>query len=87
MSARERFVDETVAWINRRLARPGTAVGPDTPLFADRLIDSIRILDIIAWVERAIGRPVDDLEVRMDNFRTVRRIAERFVPGGTDAAA
>ena len=61
MSARERFVAELVAWLNRRLVPAGTTIGPDTLLFAGRLIDSIRILDVIAWVERAIGRPVTDL--------------------------
>jgi acyl carrier protein len=78
--SRERFVAELVAWINRKLAPPGTVVHGATPLFAGGLINSIRILEIIAWVERAIGRRVADPEIRMDNFRTVERIAAVFVP-------
>ncbi len=78
-TARERFVAELVAWINRKLAPPGTVVDETTPLFAGGLINSIRILEIIAWVERAIGRRVADPEIRMDNFRTVERIAQVFV--------
>ena len=77
---RDRFVAELVAWLNRKLAPPGLVIGPATPLFAGRLIDSIRILEIIAWVERAIGRRVADAEIRMDNFQTVERIAAVFSP-------
>ena len=50
-----------------------------TPLFADGLIDSIRILEIIAWVEQAIGRQIPDAQIRMDNFFSVERIAEVFL--------
>jgi len=85
--SRERFVAELVAWINGKLAPPGTVVDAATLLFADRLINSIRILEIIAWVERAIGRRVTDREIRMDNFHTAERIAEVFVgePSHVDA--
>ena len=85
--SRDRFVAELVAWINRRLAPPGTVIAAATPLFADRLINSIRILEVIAWVERAIGRRVTDREIRMDNFHSVERIADVFVrePSHVDA--
>ena len=79
LSSRDRFAADLVAWINRKLAPPGTLVDSTTPLFAGGLINSIRILEIIAWVERAIGRRVTDPEIRMDNFRTVERIAHVFV--------
>jgi methoxymalonate biosynthesis acyl carrier protein len=83
------FAAAMLAWIAARFAPPGVAITADTPLFADRLIDSIRILELIAWTERATGREVPDAEIRMDNFRTVRRIAEVFVgattTGGSDA--
>jgi acyl carrier protein len=73
------FVANTVDWINRALAPAGVVVTADTPLFAGGLINSIRVLELIAWTERAIGRQIIDREIRMDNFRTVRRIAEVFV--------
>ena len=43
--AESRFLDDLVAWLNRRLAPDGVVLGPDTELFADGLIDSMRILD------------------------------------------
>ena len=84
---RDAFVAELVAWLNRKLAPPGVVIGPATPLFAGRLINSIRILELIAWVERAIGRRVTDREIRMDNFQTAERIAAVFVsePSHVDA--
>ena len=77
--ARGRFIDETAAWIVRRFA-PGAAVEADTPLF-EGLIDSIRILELIAWTERAMGRQIPDRMIRMDHFRTLRAVAETFIPG------
>ena len=79
MSARGSFVDAMVAWINARLAPPGVVIAADTPLFRSRIIDSIRILDLIAWTERATGRTIPDREIRMDNFQTIARIAAVFV--------
>jgi acyl carrier protein len=87
MTSRDRFIRDMVAWINARLAPPGVRVGSSTPLFADRIINSIKILELIAWTERAIGRPVPDVQIRLDNFRSVERIADVFVVEANDAAA
>ena len=65
-------------WLNRRLAPPGVTIEADTPLFRSGLIDSIRILDLIAWTERATGSPIAERDIRVDNFHTVGRIAEVF---------
>lgn len=81
------FVAAMVAWLNERLARSGVSIGADTPLFESGLIDSIRVLELIAWTEQAIGTTIPDVRIRMDNFRTVARIAEVFVVEGNDAAA
>ena len=86
------FVARTVEWINRTLVPEGITVDADTPLFANGLIDSIRILRLIAWTEHALDLRIPDSRIRMDYFRTVRTIAETFVGstcshGGSDAAA
>lgn len=87
MTSRDGFIRDMLAWINARLAPPGVRVEAATPLFADRIINSIKILDLIAWTERAIGRPVPDVQIRLDNFRSVERIADVFVVEANDAAA
>jgi len=77
-AARSRFAVELLAWLNRRLVPPGTVVEFATPLFTPGLIDSIRVLELIAWVERAIGRRIPDRDIRMDYFATVDAITARF---------
>ena len=86
------FVAKTVEWINRTLVPEGVTIHADTPLFADGLIDSIRILRLIAWTEHLLDMRIPDTRVRMDYFRTVRTIADTFAgspsaQGGSDAAA
>ncbi|HUF49318.1 MAG TPA: phosphopantetheine-binding protein [Longimicrobiales bacterium] len=75
---RDAFVTATVRWINARLVPAGVVVAADTPLFETGLIDSIRILQLIAWTEQATGRRIPDEHIRMDYFRDVSTIAARF---------
>ena len=75
---RDALERDLLRWCNERLAPPGVVLAEDTPLFATRLVDSIRILELIAWVERAVGAAIPDAAIRMDNFRSVSRIAEVF---------
>ena len=86
-ATRDCFAADMVAWLNRKFAPPGTVITAETPLFADGLINSIRILEIIAWVEVALGRRIPDVQIRMDNFRTVGRIAESFFGEADHVAA
>ena len=79
MSARSRFEQAMVAWLNSRFASKGVVITADTPLFARGVIDSLGILELIAWTEVNTGRIVPDESIRMDNFGTVARIAQMFV--------
>ena len=81
--AREEFETELLDWLNRRFLRPGASIGRETGLFQERWLDSIRIRELIAWTERAIGRTIPDEQIRMDHFRTVAAIAETFAGGGS----
>jgi acyl carrier protein len=76
-----RFMSELLDWIRTRLVPKGGPIDADTALFDDGRIDSIRILELIAWTERALGRTIPDRWIRMDHFATVRRIADTFVTG------
>ena len=85
-------VARTVEWVNRTLVPEGETIDADTPLFANGLIDSIRILRLIAWTEHALDLRIPDARIRMDYFRTVRTIADTFAgststQGDSDAAA
>jgi hypothetical protein len=84
-SATSAFEAALVAWLNVRFAPHGPPIAGDTPLFVGGLLNSIRILDLIAWTERAIGHEIPDAEIRTDNFGTAARIAERFAGRATHA--
>lgn len=80
----ERFERELLDWLNRRYRKPDASIGRDTALFQERWLDSIRILELIAWTERAIGRAIPDEQIRMDHFRSVATIARTFAGDGHD---
>lgn len=87
LDVRRRFVRDMVAWLNRRFPPgAGRRITADTRLFAGGYVNSIRILDIIAWVEEATGRRIPDRAIRMDNFQTVARIAATFCEEQVDHA-
>jgi acyl carrier protein len=79
VSARERFEAAMVAWLNTRFAPRRLVITAHTPLFGRGLIDSLGILELIAWTEVNTGRIVPDESIRMDNFANVARIAQMFV--------
>ena len=60
------------------LRRNDVAIDEHTYLFDDGLIDSLKILRLIAFVEIETGQTIPDRDVVMSNFRTVRTIAQRF---------
>jgi acyl carrier protein len=74
-----------VGWLNRRFAKRDAPISAGTRLFADGRIDSIGILHLIAWVERASGRKIPDRLVRIDYFETPAMIVERFFGSTEDA--
>ena len=76
---RDLFIEQTVDWLNRRVAPDGVTVDVDTRLFEMGIVDSLGILRLIAWTEQAIGRVIQDREIRMDRFGSVRDIADSFL--------
>lgn len=51
------------------------------PLFKDKILDSMNILDLIAYIQKKIGRKLNDNEIVMDNFKDVKTIVEVFIDG------
>jgi acyl carrier protein len=86
-SRREEFTSQMLVWLNDEVAPKGSRVDADTPLFATKLLDSLKVLELIAFTEQAIGRAIPDSHIRMDNFQTVARIAAVFLPLDDDVAA
>jgi acyl carrier protein len=51
---------------------------PDTPLFDEGWLDSLKILRLIAFLEVKLGAKIPDDMIVMDRFRTVEAIARNF---------
>lgn len=85
-ASRAAFAEALCQFINRELPalhpkmRPAPNVRPDTPLFAQGLIDSMAILHVIAFIEQATGRGIPTERVVMKHFATVAAMAETFGP-------
>jgi acyl carrier protein len=68
-----------LAYVNEELlAQTGRRAAPDTPLFEEGWIDSLKILQLIAFVETMTGREIPDRLVVMKHFRCVQTIARTF---------
>jgi acyl carrier protein len=76
----ERALIDLVAYgLTSRRRRPGhVVIDAHTPLFESGLVDSLAILELIAFVERATGRPIPSRQVHMKHFGTVERICTAF---------
>jgi acyl carrier protein len=63
-----------------RLAPPEVAdeITVDTRLFEDRVIDSLKVLELIAYVQSALGRRIPDAQIVLANFRSIATIARVF---------
>jgi acyl carrier protein len=51
-------------------------LGDDVPLIANRIIDSMGLLRLVAWLEERFGVTIEDTEVVPANFGTIAGIAE-----------
>jgi acyl carrier protein len=60
------------------LAGSKDKIAPDTPLFDEGWIDSLKILRLIAFLELRSGKKIPDELIVMDRFRTVETIAKNF---------
>lgn len=76
---REGLESRLLRYVNEHLLPEGAdPVEASTPLFAGGRINSLRLLNLLAFVERSIGREIPEEDIVMDRFRSVRRIAEEF---------
>jgi acyl carrier protein len=66
-----------------KLAAPDAAdtITVDTRLFEDRVIDSLKVLELIAFLQSALGRKIPDAQIVLANFRSIATIARVFAGG------
>jgi acyl carrier protein len=81
---REAFAAALLEFVNGPLSRCRDTtrriapIDADTPLFAAGAIDSLGIIDLIAFVESTTGRRIPLRKIDMRFFGTVNRIATAF---------
>ena len=67
-------------------ADPPLAIDAETALFEEGIVNSLRILDLIAFVEEITRTRIPDAAVLLANFRSVRVIAAAFGEKGGERA-
>jgi acyl carrier protein len=73
-------VESLLRFVNQDLlAASAEKVEADTPLFEDGRIDSLKILILIAFLEKKAGKKIPDELIVMDRFRTIAVIARSFL--------
>jgi uncharacterized protein (TIGR03083 family) len=71
-------LDQIKSWVLSR--HPGlTDLDPDLDIVESRLIDSLTFVDFVFYVEQVSGQPIEMDGLNVDDFRTLRRIAERYL--------
>ena len=67
------FEERLLRFVREKLAAPDTggSITVDTRLFEDRVIDSLKILELIAFAQATIGRKIPDSQIVLANFRTI----------------
>lgn len=73
---------EARLFVNGHLLPEGVEpVEATTLLFAHGRINSLRLLNLLAFVERTLDREISEEEIVMDRFQSVRKIAQSFGHG------
>lgn len=73
-------VESLLRFVNHNLlAESPEKIAADTPLFEGGWIDSLKILNLIAFLETQLGRKIPDEQIVMDRFRTITVIARSFL--------
>lgn len=72
-------MEEVIAWIRSKHPDLEMEIAPDTDLIESRLIASVSFLEFVALLEELSGEAIDVSSLRIDDFRTLDRINEKFL--------
>ena len=71
------------AWIAKRNGRiPAREIADDTPLIEQRILKSLDTLDLIVFLERLRGAPIEIEDLKIGVFRDVDTIVRTFLETG-----
>lgn len=69
-------IDALLKFVGAELVSRNTVVQADDELLLSGLVDSLGVVRLIAHIEEVLGVKVPPEEVTLENFQTVRAIAE-----------
>jgi acyl carrier protein len=74
-AARTGFADELLKMINAEISLdPSEEITLDTDLLLTGLVDSLGVVQVVAWIEDRLGMDVDPVDVVIENFQTVAKM-------------
>lgn len=66
-------------WIGQRAARPvNGGLLDDTPILEQRIVSSLQIMELILFIEKTSGQPVNATQLKPGSFHSVNSIYETF---------
>jgi acyl carrier protein len=69
------FADELVRMVNAEVSLdPSEEITPETDLLLTGLVDSLGVVQIVAWMEDRLGIEIQPADVVLENFQTVDRM-------------
>ena len=73
------IAEQLIAFVRQAFGSPCPSdppLGPATPLFSSRLIDSMGLVELTAFVERTFGVPLDLTVEELTTLDTAERLAD-----------
>lgn len=71
------IADDLLTFINDEISLdPSQEIGLDTDLLLTGLVDSLGVVEIVAWIEDTTGGTVDPSDVVLEHFQTVQRMLD-----------
>ncbi len=78
MTIQTQFSKKLLQFIKQNLTKDQQIINPTTRLFEDGVIDSLKILDLIAYIESELGIEIADQDVVMEHFLSIETIDQFF---------
>lgn len=66
--------DHLIQFLDEELDIPVTRVGDQDPLFSSGILDSIKLLSLVSFVEKRMHRKVRTAELTLANFDSIQRV-------------
>ena len=81
---REQLVEQVRVWVqqkSRAIDNASEAVTADTDLLATGLLDSLGLIELVAYVEETTKRHIDLLDIDPEQFTTIRGLCQAALNG------